>query len=163
MKRGFWKALTMSAAFVAAGSYGQALAETSVSINIGPPAVVVASPPEMVVIPNSLVYYAPGVEVDLLFHRDYWYTRNGNRWFRSHSYNGPWNVVGRRAVPAEIVRVPRNYRTLYARHEHVPYGQLKKHWRHRENERHAVRGGWKGHGDDRSWNQHEKGKGHGRH
>jgi hypothetical protein len=163
MGRAFWNVVAMSAALITAGSYGQALAETSISINIGPPAVVVASPPEMVVIPNSMVYYAPGVEVDLLFHKDYWYTRNGDRWFRSRSYNGPWKVVGRRVVPVEIVRVPRNYRAMYAHHEHVPYGQLKKHWKHRENERHVVRGKWKGHGDDHSWNQHKGGKGHDRH
>ncbi|NJD61940.1 MAG: hypothetical protein FIA93_04380 [Deltaproteobacteria bacterium] len=162
MKRAFWKVLTMSAALVAAGSYGQALAGTSVSINIGPPAVVVAGPPEMVVIPNTMVYFAPGVEVDLLFHRDYWYTRNGDRWFRSRNYNGPWKIVGRRAVPVEIVRVPGNYRTRYARHEHVPYGQLKKHWKHRENERHVVRGSWEEHGDDHSWSKQKKGKGHDR-
>ncbi|MBI5419084.1 MAG: hypothetical protein HZA60_03250, partial [Deltaproteobacteria bacterium] len=120
-----------------------ALAEVSVNINIGPPAVVVHEPPEVIVIPHTMVYYAPAVEVDLLFHNGYWWTSHEGRWFRSRAYKGPWVVVGPRYVPVEIVRLPRDYRTVYVREQRVPYGQLKKHWKHRELERRERRGEWK--------------------
>jgi hypothetical protein len=107
----------------------------NVNLNIGVPAVVVQEPPEMVLVPNSLVYFAPGVEAELVFYQGGWYTRSGGRWYRGRSYEGPWAVVAPRAVPAEIVRLPRNYRVVHARREHIPHGQLKKHWRHREEER----------------------------
>jgi hypothetical protein len=93
----------------------------------------------MILIPNSLVYYAPGVKAELFFFRGSWYTRSGDRWYRGSSYEGPWEGVARRHVPGEFVRLPRNYRTVYVKEKHVPYGQLKKHWRHHEEE-HRRRG-----------------------
>lgn len=120
-----------------------AAAGVNVNVNIGPPAVVVSEPPEMVVVPESMVYFAPGVSVDLLFFEGFWWTPKEGRWFRARAHNGPWTIVGPRYVPREIVRLPRGYRTAYARGEHIPYGQLKKHWRHREIERRERRGEWK--------------------
>jgi hypothetical protein len=137
------------AGFVLTGA--PARAGMNVNVNIGAPAVVVAQPPEMILVPDSLVYYAPGVEAELFFYRGDWYTRSSGRWYRGRSYEGPWVTVGPRAVPAAFVRLPRNYRTVYVREKHVPYGHLKKHWREREEshrrgkgkdkeERHAGKG-----------------------
>jgi hypothetical protein len=117
--------------------------EVSVNINIGPPAIVVAEPPEMIPIPRSMVYFAPGVSVDLFFFEGYWWTRNDGRWFRSRGYRGPWKVIGPRGVPVEIVRVPHDYRTVYIREHRVPHGHLKRHWEHRVHERRERRGEWK--------------------
>jgi hypothetical protein len=112
-----------------------------VSVNIGIPAVVVAQPPEMVLVPDSQIYYAPSVEAELFFYRGNWYTRHGRRWYRGRSYNGPWVVAAPRTVPGAFVRLPGNYRTVHVRGERVPYGQLNKHWKHREEERRWERRG----------------------
>jgi hypothetical protein len=75
-----------------------------VSVNIGIPAVVVAQPPEMVLVPDSQIYYAPSVEAELFFYRGNWYTRHGRRWYRE----GLQWAVGRRR-PADR---PRRVRPL---------------------------------------------------
>ena len=145
MKRNGRAILAAALGAVAFATLGAApaLSGVNVNLNIGPPAVVVAEPPEVVAVPQSLVYFAPGVSVELLFYEGYWWTPKEGRWFRSRAYNGPWTIVGPRGVPAEIVRLPRDYRSVHVRGEHVPYGQLKKHWRHREIERRERRGDWK--------------------
>lgn len=133
----------VAAVIFLAGAVPTASAEVNVNINVGPPAFVVHEPPEMVVVPRTMVYFAPGVEVELLFYRGWWWTPHGGRWYRSRAYNGPWRVMGPRYVPAEIVRLPRDYRTVYVREGHVPYGQLKKHWERREHDRRRRAGEWK--------------------
>ncbi len=142
-KGGAIAAAALGAALVTMFAAAPAISGVNVNLNIGPPAVVVAEPPEMVVVPESMVYFAPGVSVELLFYEGYWWTPKEGRWFRSRAHNGPWTVVGPRGVPAEIVHLPRDYRTVYVRGEHVPYGQLNRHWRHREIERREHRGDWK--------------------
>jgi hypothetical protein len=93
---------------------------------VAPQPVYVQQPPEMVLIPSSSVYFAPGVGVDLFFYSDRWWNRRGDRWDRASGYNGPWTAVGRRHVPAPVYRVPANYRTVYVHERPVPYGQWKK-------------------------------------
>lgn len=120
-----------------------AVAEVNVNIRIGPPAVVVAGPPEMIVVPHTMVYFAPDVEGGLLFHAGFWWAPNQGRWFRAKGYNGPWVIVEQRHVPVEIVRLPRDYRRVYVSHKRIPYGQLKKHRERRELDRRERRGEWK--------------------
>lgn len=148
-------AVLLGAALFAALGAVPATAGVNVNVNIGPPAVVVAEPPEMVVIPQSMVYFAPGVSVELFFYEGYWWTPKEGRWFRSRAYNGPWAIVGPRYVPRAIVAVPPGYRGTYGGHDHIPYGQLKKHWRHREIERREHRGEWKEWKEDRKESRKE--------
>lgn len=139
--------------------------EVNVNVNIGPPAIVVAEPPEMVVIPRTMVYFAPGVSVDLFFCQGWWWTQNDGRWFRSRAYRGPWAAIGPRYVPVEVVRVPRDYRVAYGHEHHIPYGQLKKHYHDRDYDRRSHRGDWKEEKRERKaekkMEKHEK-KEHGR-
>jgi hypothetical protein len=132
------------AVFVLAGfamNAGPAHAGTNVSVNVGlpvpvavvpapvvvaPQPVYVQQPHEMVLIPSSSVYFAPGVSVDLFFYNNNWWNRQGDRWYRGGGYNGPWTAVGTRYVPAPVYRVPANYRTVYVREKPMPYGQWKK-------------------------------------
>lgn len=135
-----------------------AFSEVNVNINIGPPAVVVAGPPEMIVVPRTMVYFAPGVAVDFFFYAGYWWTPKEGRWFRSREYNGPWVIVAPRAVPVAVVRVPRDYRKVYAHEHRIPHGQLKKHYAHREWERKERRGEWKEGREDRKEHRKKKGR-----
>ncbi len=123
---------------------GSADSGVNVNINIGPPEVVVAGPPEMIVVPRTMVYFAPGVAVDLFFCAGYWWTPKEGHWFRARAYNGPWAIVASRSVPTAIVRLPKNYRKIYAHEHHIPYGQLKKHHEHRHRDRRHGRGEWEG-------------------
>ena len=118
-------------------------AEVNLNVNIGLPAVVVAGPLEMIPVQRSMVYFAPTVEVDLFYYAGYWWTPNQGRWFRSRAYNGPWVIIAPRAVPVAVVRVPRDYRKIYAHEHRIPYGQLKKHYTNRDRERLERRGEWK--------------------
>ena len=137
----------------ALGGMNAALAEVQVNINIGPPPIVVAEPPEVVFIPRSQVYFVPHPEIDIFFYNGYWWSPRGDGWYRAKAYNGPWRVVDKRHVPAPVHQVPRNYRNLYEKEKHIPYGQWKKQGKHQgENERHEER-----HED----NQRGRGHGHG--
>lgn len=130
-----------------------ASAEVNLNINLGPPAVVVHEPPEMIAIPGSMVYFAPGVSVSLLFHDGYWWTPKQGVWYRSTAYGGPWVVV--RQAPPAIVHLPPNYRTVYVREKHIPYGQLKKHYRVREADYREGRGEFKGHKSGHGGGHHD--------
>ena len=143
MKTGFFTALAvlaitgfvMTAALVHAG--------TNVNVNMG----ILA--PEMVVIPQSNVYFAPGVSVDLFFYDNRWWNRRGDRWYRGSGYNGPWVAVGPRYVPAPVYRVPADYRTVYGHEKRIPYGQWKKaHGNHGGKYKGGKHGNKHGHHDN---------------
>jgi len=130
---------------------------TNVNVNLGipfpvvvaPQPVYVEQPPEMVVIPHSNVYFASGVSVDIFFYDNRWWNRRGDRWYRAGGYNGPWTAVGHRYVPAPVYRVPADYRTVYAHHKRVPYGQWKKtHGEHGGKYKSGKHGNKHGHYDD---------------
>ena len=123
------------------GLAGSASAEINVNLNIGPPSVVVAEPPVVVLIPGSGVYFVPDGGANLFFHAGFWWSPRGDRWYRSRVYNGPWVVVERRVVPVEVIRVPGDYRVRYKKAKHIPYGQWKKEHsrKYDDNDRHDDR------------------------
>ena len=152
-----------------------AQAGTNVNVSVGlpvavvPPApvvvmpepVVVHQPPAMAVIPGSGVYFAPGVSVDLFFYGNYWWNRNGDRWYRANAYNGPWAPVGHRHVPTPVYRVPANYRTVYVHEKPMPYGQWKKDRERWERENRKSHKKWEKE-REREWKERQKEeKGHG--
>ena len=159
----FAAVLVCAAAFLALPVL-PAHSEVSVNVNIGPPPVLVHEPPELIVVPRTMVYFAPSASGDLFFYRGYWWTRHDGRWFRSSSYNGPWRHMGPRYVPVEVVRMPHNYREVYVHEHHVPHGQLKKHWEKRDYDRRHTRGEWKRWKEEerheRREEKHERGRGH---
>lgn len=129
------------AALVVAGTASMAAAEVHVNVNIGPPPIAVAAPPEVVLVPGSDVYFVPGVDYDVFFYNGFWWSPRGDRWYRARGYNGPWRVAPRRIVPPPVYRVPRNYRQVYMHERHIPYGQ----WRREHGPgRHE---GWRGRGE----------------
>ena len=118
--------LVGSAVLLSFGAAGASRAEVSVNINLGPPPIVVAEPPAVVMIPESRVHFVPDPKIDVFFYGGYWWSPRGDRWYRSRAYNGPWGLIERRHVPPAVVYVPRDYRDRYGREHHVPYGQWKK-------------------------------------
>lgn len=137
---------------------GSAQAEVNVNINIGPPPVVVAEPAEVVLIPQIGVYFVPDSEPDLFFYAGFWWSPRGGGWYRSRAYNGPWVVVERRVVPAQVIRVPKNYRVRYVKEKHVPYGQWKKSHHHRQDDHRDS--GRHDHGKHKKNGKRDNGHGH---
>jgi len=171
LEKGFRYLLAGAAIAAAIGLSEPARAEVSVSINLGPPPIVVAEPPGVVLIPQSQVYFVPDPQVDVFFYGGYWWSPRGERWYRARAYNGPWGVIERHRVPRAVVYVPRDYRVRYERERHHPYGQWKKEhsrwdrqnrkahkrWE-KEREQEWKRDG-RGHGRDDRHGDHDRGRG----
>jgi hypothetical protein len=131
-------------ALLACGVATEARADVrvGVGINLGPPPIVVAEPPAVVLVPGSQVYFVPGLEFDVFFSNGYWWSPRGDRWYRARAYNGPWRTVERRFVPRSVIHVPHDYRRAYGRERHIPYREWREHrgrGRHHERERHEMR------------------------
>jgi len=149
------------AALLAAAPLLDAAAEVRVNVNLGPPPIVVAQPPAMVMVPGSEVYFVPDVDYDVFFYDGFWWSPRGERWYRARAYNGPWRVVSRRVIPPPLFRVPRDYRRVYLRERHVPYGQWRREWRERGRGRGGERGEFRGrgeHGEREHWDHGERGE-----
>ncbi len=88
-------------------------AAAQVSVGIGLPSVSIGinlpAFPELVVVPDYPVYYAPGGDVNLFFYDGLYWAYQGDNWYASSWYNGPWRVVGPERVPAFVLRVPVRY------------------------------------------------------
>lgn len=82
------------------------------------------------------VFDRQGVRNEKTYLRNYWISLPSRgtyapRWDKrgsltSRAYKGPWGVVEQRYVPAPVHRVPRDYRVVYEKEKHIPYGQWKK-------------------------------------
>src|SRR3990172_2003018 len=125
--RRVWWCLLAGAMIASAWGFSEpARAEVSVSINLGPPPIIVSQPPEVVMIPQSQVHFVPDPNIDVFFYGGFWWSPRGERWYRARAYNGPWGGIERRRVPRAVLYVPQDYRTRYEQGRHVPYGQWKK-------------------------------------
>ncbi len=113
----------------------------NLNINLGPPPVLVSPPPDLVLIPDLGIYFIPGISADVFYFDGWWWAPRGPRWYRADSPRGPWIVTDIRGVPRPLFRVPHDYRAVYGRREHIPYGQWKKdHGDHWGGRRHGRRG-----------------------
>ena len=133
---GFLGFVSMFAVLVLA-SCGTARAGLNVNINFGPPQIVEPAPPEVVYMPQSGVYYVPGVSFDVFFYNGYWWAQRGDGWYRSTNYNRGW--ARSNSVPTNLRRVPRNYRNVYQKERPIKYEQWKGHGRGNGNKDHGNR------------------------
>jgi hypothetical protein len=90
-----------------------AQASGEVQVRLGdappPPAVVFRKEPEVILIPQSRVYYVPQLKYDLFRYGRYWYINNQGYWYRARSYRGPFTNVDQNRIPRSITRVPSKY------------------------------------------------------
>jgi hypothetical protein len=88
-------------------------APAQVSIGIGTPHVSIGVNlpvyPELVAVPNYPVYYAPRVSGNYFFYDGMYWVYEGDNWYASSWYDGPWGVVHRDVVPVFVLRVPVRY------------------------------------------------------
>ncbi|MBC7859203.1 MAG: hypothetical protein H7Z39_10595 [Burkholderiaceae bacterium] len=93
------------------GSGAPAMAQVSVSIGINLP-----SYPQMARVPGYPVYYASGVNSNLFFYDGMYWAYQGDNWYASSWYNGPWEMVSPYFVPQYVLRVPVRYYRSPPRH-----------------------------------------------
>jgi hypothetical protein len=122
-------------ASLAVPSAGSAEVNFSIGVNVGPPAYVFHGPPPVVPIPRAYVYYVPDIAADVFYYRGLWYRPYEGGWYSARHYNGPWVYVYPKKVPTAFLSLPHGYRH-HAAYAPIPYGQVKKQWRHWERERH---------------------------
>lgn len=122
----------LSGALLLPGVVKDAVAQVQVNVNLGPPPIQVAQPPAVVMVPRSRVYFVPDPNIDVFNYNGYWWSPRGGQWYRAKAYKGPWGVVEQRYVPASVRRVPRDYRVVYEKEKHIPYGQWKKQWKNQD-------------------------------
>jgi hypothetical protein len=90
-----------------------AIGQVSVGIGIGLPGVSIGinlpAYPRLVRIPGYPVYYAPQVGSNFFFYDGMYWVYQGDNWYASSWYNGPWGYVGPQAVPLFVLRIPVGY------------------------------------------------------
>lgn len=140
-----------------------AATSVGVDINIGDPyrggALHFRSEPDVVLVPDTRVYYVRDYDYDVYRYGSYWYFIDDGRWFRARSYRGPFVYIHSTSVPRAIVSVPVRYR----RHWGGPPPHAVARGYHRNHgERYVERRVERR--DDRWNDRHDKGrgKGHGR-
>lgn len=81
-----------------------ATAQVRVSININVPTY-----PVLQRVPNYPVYYAPRLNANYFFYDGLYWIYEGDDWYASPWYNGPWERIDRFDVPVYLLRVPVRY------------------------------------------------------
>lgn len=88
-------------------------AAAQVNVDIGLPGVNIGLSvpvyPNLVVVPGYPVYYAPQVNSNYFFYDGMYWVYQGDNWYTSSWYNGPWELVGPEFVPLFVLRIPVRY------------------------------------------------------
>ncbi|WP_242344134.1 hypothetical protein [Anaeromyxobacter terrae] len=96
--------LTSAPSAQAQVSVGVGIAMPSIQIGINVPAY-----PELVAVPGYPVYYAPRASSNYFFYDGAYWVLQGDDWYVSSWYDGPWYVVQPEHVPLYVLRVPVRY------------------------------------------------------
>jgi hypothetical protein len=117
-----------------------------VSIGIGFPGVSIGINlplyPELVRVPGYPVYYAPRLNSNFFFYDGMYWVFEGDNWYASAWYNGPWGLVDPQVVPVFVLRIPVRYYGAPPKYFHGWQADAPPHWREH----------W---GDD--WDHHREG------
>jgi hypothetical protein len=107
------------------GQVPAAQAEVSVAIGIEMPGVSIGinlpTFPDLQRVPGYPVYYAPYAPGNYFYYDGLYWVFQGDDWYASSWYNGPWQRVMPLYVPAYVLRVP-----VYYYRQPPPYF---RHWR----------------------------------
>jgi len=86
-------------------------AQVSVGVNLPGLSIGINQPvyPDLVPVPGYPVYYAPGSASNYFFYDGLYWVYQGDAWYSSTWYNGPWGMVSSYDVPLYVLRVPVSY------------------------------------------------------
>lgn len=93
------------------GMVTSAIAQLSISIGLPHVSIGINLPvyPELVQVPGYPVYYAPGLNSNYFFYDGMYWVYEGDNWYASSWYNGPWGLVYPEVVPLFVLRIPVRY------------------------------------------------------
>jgi hypothetical protein len=101
-------------ACLAAAQPARAGTSVGVHIQVGDPyrggSLVFHKEPDVVVVPQSRVYYVRDYNYDLYRYGSYWYFIDDGYWYRARSYRGPFVHISSSSVPRSVRYVPVKYR-----------------------------------------------------
>lgn len=98
----FWMLFWSVTSAVAQISIGIGLPGVSIGINL-------PLYPELERVPGYPVYYAPRLSSNYFFYDGMYWVYQGDNWYASSWYNGPWGRVAPYAVPYYVLRIPVRY------------------------------------------------------
>jgi hypothetical protein len=86
-------------------------AEISIGISVPGVQIGINMPvyPQLVAVPGYPVYYDPRASSNYFFYDGLYWVYEGDNWYESDWYNGPWRLVGPEYVPLFVLRVPVQY------------------------------------------------------
>ena len=89
------------------------LAHADVSVGIGLPGISIGvnvpSYPALVPVPGYPVYYDPRANSNYFFYDGMYWIYEGDNWYASSWYNGPWQLTEPDYVPLFVLRIPIRY------------------------------------------------------
>jgi hypothetical protein len=90
------------------------VAPAHADVNIGtsvapPPALVVPSPPRLVAVPGSPVFYGPSEPYDLFVYGGRYYSVRSGTWFLAAGPGTLWSIIATDRVPSPVLAVPTAY------------------------------------------------------
>jgi hypothetical protein len=95
------------------GTAWTAQAQVSVGIGVDLPGVRIGinlpAYPNLQRVPGYPVYYAPQAAGNYFFYDGLYWVFEGEEWYASNWYNGPWRSVDPYEVPSYVLRVPVRY------------------------------------------------------
>jgi hypothetical protein len=94
-------ALALTSALVGAGP-----SQARVNVNIG---IDLPGPPQLALIPQTPIRYAPSVDANYFFYGGRYYVFSSGAWYASRGYNGPWVALAPEYVPRPLLGVPVRY------------------------------------------------------
>jgi hypothetical protein len=98
---------------MALGLVASANAQMSVGVGISQPGLSIginfSTYPRLVPVPGYPVYYYPGGNANYFFYDGLYWVYEGDNWYSSSWYNGPWELMDPYYVPAFVLRVPVRY------------------------------------------------------
>src|ERR1700675_2285003 len=66
--------------------------------------------PDVVLVPDSRVYYVRDYDYDMYRYGSYWYYCDVTNWYRGRTYRGPFLFIRYASVPRAVYTVPGRYR-----------------------------------------------------
>jgi len=149
--------LVMTLSLMLPISKANARTDVSVDLRIGDPyrgpSLAFRSEPDIVVVPDTRVYYVRDYDYDLYRYGSYWYYNYDGGWYRARRYNGPFVYVGYRSVPRAVAYIPVRYRRHWRAYDEGPHGHAYGHYKQERRQR--VREDRR---EDRLDDRHDNGK-----
>ncbi len=103
---------------------------------------VIAAEPDVVVIPNTYVYYYTYDGYDCFYYGGFWWRPWHGYWYRSTIYNNGWVVINPGYVPYNVTHLPGRWREGVVNGPRVGYGDVRTHWQEWDRTHYWGSHGW---------------------